>query len=211
MLPNILGYCICREVEAVPDKYHKEEVYLRPLLKSDLQKMATWDQDEELGYFFGLDVDDSGSSYADRCAALLEKPNHRLWAIEVGEIGFIGEVELSQICWRAREAELKICIGDPAYRGRGFGTRALKLTLNIAFTRLKLERVYLRVYHYNTRALQCYLRCGFKKEAVLRNRRRFGGQNRDIYLMYIDCHSFNKERSNFTPIPSIDNRLVSSL
>ncbi len=54
MLPNILGYCICREVEAVPDKYHKEEVYLRPLLKSDLQKMATWDQDEELGYFLGL-------------------------------------------------------------------------------------------------------------------------------------------------------------
>lgn len=183
----------------------KEEVYLRPLLKSDLQHMDVWDQDAEIGYFFGFYGDNSDITYGERCAALLGQPNHRLWAIETKQSGFIGEVELTQICWHTREAELKICIGNPACRGLGLGTRALKLVLAIAFKRLNLEKVYLKVYQYNTRALHCYLRCGFKKKAVLRNRYRFGGQNRDIYLMYIDCRTFNEKQSVSSAIPSIDS------
>lgn len=174
----------------------KEEVYLRPLVKGDLRHMAAWDQDAEIGYFFGFDTDDSSITYQERCAGLLGQPNNRLWAIETEEAGFIGEVELNQISWRTREAEVKICIGNPAYRGLGFGTQALKLALVAAFKELRLKRVYLRVYQYNTRALRCYIRCGFKKEAVLRNRYRYGGQNRDIYLMYID-HKMFKERARF--------------
>lgn len=171
----------------------KEKVYLRPLLKSDLQHMVSWDHDAEIGYFFGFDRKDSSMTYRERCAALLGQPNHRLWAIETKKDSFIGEVELTQICWHTREAELKICIGDPAFRGRGFGTQAIKLVLANAFTKLKLKKVYLRVYQYNTRALHCYLQCGFKKEAVLKNRHRFGGQNRDIYLMYIDYQMFTEQ------------------
>jgi RimJ/RimL family protein N-acetyltransferase len=176
-------------------KTERKEIYLRPLLESDLQLMADWDQDAEIGYFFGFDEDNSGTTYRERCAALLGQPNHRLWAIETEKEGFIGEVELTQISWRIKEAELKICIGNAAYRGLGFGTQALKMTLEIAFTRLKLDTVYLRVYQYNTRAIRCYLRSGFKKEAVLKNRQRFGGSNRDIYLMYIDRKTFAKGQS----------------
>jgi RimJ/RimL family protein N-acetyltransferase len=170
----------------------QEDIYLRPLLESDLQHMKDWDQDAEIGYFFGFDEDSSGLTYRERCLALMGQTNNRLWAIETKRYGFIGEVELTQISWRLREAELKICIGDPNCRGMGFGTQAIKLTLEIAFTNLRLNKIYLRVYQYNTRAIRCYLGIGFKKEAVLKNRHRFGGANRDIYLMYIDQSTFRK-------------------
>ena len=97
----------------MPEK-KQEEIQLKPLLESDLQHMAAWDQDVEIGYFFGFDEDDSSITYRERCRALLGQPNHRLWAIETDKAGFIGEVELTQISWRMKEAELKICIGNPA-------------------------------------------------------------------------------------------------
>ncbi|NLG86448.1 MAG: GNAT family N-acetyltransferase [Firmicutes bacterium] len=172
----------------------QEQIQLRPLLESDLQHMATWNQDVEIGYFFGFYEEGSSTTYQDRCRDLLGQPNHRLWAIETNKAGFIGEVELTQISWRLKEAELKICIGNPAYRGLGFGTQALQMILEVAFTKLKLNRVYLRVYQYNNRAIRCYQRCGFKKQAVLRNRERFGGRNCDIYLMYIDRKMFAEKR-----------------
>ena len=50
----MLGYFTYWEVKAVLDK-DKEEVNLRPLVKGDLRHMAAWDQDAEIGYFFGFD------------------------------------------------------------------------------------------------------------------------------------------------------------
>lgn len=172
----------------------KDCVRLRPLTEQDLEQMAEWDEDEEIKYYLGFHLEDKKLTYRQHCEELLKTPTNRLWAIEVTPGRFIGEVELSQITWRTREAELKICIGVPAYRGQGYGAAAVEAALAAAFLDLKLERVFLRVYHYNSRAIRCYLRCGFKKQAVLRNRWRFQGQNYDVYLMYIDRDMYEKRR-----------------
>ncbi|HHV57586.1 MAG TPA: GNAT family N-acetyltransferase [Firmicutes bacterium] len=171
----------------------KQYVRLRPLTQKDLEAMAAWDGDEEIRFLLGLHLEEKERTYRQHCETLLGTPANRLWAIEVTPDRFIGEVELSQITWRTKEAELKICIGDPGFRGQGLGGRAIEAVLAIAFNELKLKRVYLRVYHYNRRAIRCYLRCGFKKEAVLRNRRRFSGQNYDVYLMYIDRDTYTRK------------------
>jgi RimJ/RimL family protein N-acetyltransferase len=185
-------YLHCIFVREVKPVLGKERIRLRPLTPQDLERMAAWDGDEEIRYLLGLHLEERKRTYCDHCAALLGTADSRLWAIEVFPGRFIGEVELSQISWRTREAELKICIGDPAYRGRGYGTAAIEAVLALAFNELKLARIYLRVYHYNQRAIRCYLRCGFRKEAVLRNRRRFQGRNYDVYLMYIDREMYER-------------------
>ncbi|MDK2882329.1 MAG: hypothetical protein PWP58_665 [Bacillota bacterium] len=169
-----------------------ERIRLRPLTPQDLEKMAAWDGDEEIRFLLGLHLEEGKSTYRKHCENLLGTADSRLWAIEVFPDRFIGEVELSQITWRTREAELKICIGNPTYRGRGYGTAAIEAVLALAFNEMKLTRVYLRVYHYNHRAIRCYLRCGFRKEAVLRNRKRFRGRNYDVYLMYIDREMYER-------------------
>ncbi|HHY92179.1 MAG TPA: GNAT family N-acetyltransferase [Firmicutes bacterium] len=173
----------------------KDCIRLRQLTEEDLARMAAWDEDEEIKYLLGLHLEEKECSYRQHCAGLLGTPTNRLWAIEVSPDRFIGEVELTQITWRTKEAELKICLGDPAARGQGFGTAAIGAVLAIAFDELRLNRVYLRVYHYNQRAIRCYLRCGFRKEAVLKNRRRFQGENYDVYLMYIDRDMYYQGRT----------------
>lgn len=173
-------------------KQQEEPVTLKPLSKSHIKQMVAWGEDGETNHLLGVN---ETADYWVRCRTLLGQPNHRLWAIMVGQDRLIGEVKLTQISWRTREAELMVFIGNPNYRGKGFGSKVVKKVLAQAFVVLKLRRVYLRVYQYNARAVRCYLRCGFKKEGVLRNRYRFGGQNRDIYLMYIESHMFNADET----------------
>ncbi|MBQ1504658.1 MAG: GNAT family N-acetyltransferase [Oscillospiraceae bacterium] len=52
------------------------------------------------------------------------------------------------------------CYIAPAYRGKGFGTKGLRLMLEIAFESIPEDEVYLRVYKYNTPSLSAMLRCG---------------------------------------------------
>jgi len=98
-------------------------------------------------------------------------------------IGLIGDVELDHIAWRSGDAELRIRIGEPQWRGRGFGTEAVRLLLAYAFGALRLNRVYLRVLSYNAPAIACYRKAGFKAEGVVT--RRVDGDLREIVLMRI--------------------------
>ena len=89
---------------------------------------------------------------------------------------------------RRKEAELHICIGERKYWGRGLGTEAVLAVLDMAFVDMGLKSIYLRVYRHNLRAIRCYEKCGFKKEAILRNRFRSEcGQGYDVFLMKIDA------------------------
>src|SRR6185312_14337415 len=67
-----------------------------------------------------------------------------------------------------RLAELSIRIGTEADRSQGFGTAALKAALDFAWRDLNLQRVWLRVFASNERAITAYTRAGFQKEGVLR-------------------------------------------
>jgi RimJ/RimL family protein N-acetyltransferase len=80
----------------------------------------------------------------------------------------IGFVALFRIEWQHGVATLAIGIGEPAYRGRGYGSDALRLILNYAFNELNLYRVGLDVIAYNTRAIRAYERAGFRREGTLR-------------------------------------------
>ena len=164
----------------------KSRVNLRAFTPEDLQKVKAWNDDEELATFLGLKLPGEEVDYYKRCQRLLGKRNSRILAIEDATGYFIGEVELNQIAWRRKEAELHICIGERKYWGRGLGTEAVLAVLDMAFVDMGLKSIYLRVYRHNLRAIRCYEKCGFKKEAILRNRFRSEcGQGYDVFLMKI--------------------------
>ncbi len=164
----------------------KSRVNLRAFTTEDLQKVKAWNDDGELATFLGLKLPGEEVDYYKRCQRLLDKRNSRILAIEDATGYFIGLVELNQIAWRRKEAELHICIGERKYWGQGLGTEAVTALLNLAFGDMGLESIYLRVYRHNLRAIRCYEKCGFKKEAILRNRfRSEGGKGYDVFLMKI--------------------------
>ncbi len=81
---------------------------------------------------------------------------------------YIGGIRLHGISWLDRSARLAMGIFDRRFWSHGYGTEALRLILRYAFDECDLHRVDLRVLEYNTRAIRCYEKCGFRREGLLR-------------------------------------------
>ncbi len=179
---------------------HGEHVFLRPITADDFLLLVKWNQDEELNDLMGGDY----PATVEECTLWhkeVSSDRHRqLFAIEAEGIGLIGDIELDHIAWRSGDAELRVRIGEPHWRGRGFGTEAIKLVLRHAFETLTLNRVYLRVFASNRRAITSYRKVGFRTEGAL-TRRIAGGEPREIVLMRILRDEFSER--NVVPAQGI--------
>ncbi len=83
----------------------------------------------------------------------------------------------------AGSAELRIRIGDTAAWGRKLGSEACALLIRYGFEERNLQRIWLRVYDHNPRAIRLYESLGFVTEGTLRRAAYIGGSWRDIRLM----------------------------
>ena len=80
----------------------------------------------------------------------------------------IGGVGLWIASWTHADAWLGISIGERDYWGRGYGTDAMRLTVQYGFVELNLRRISLGLHAYNERALKSYEKVGFKLEGRMR-------------------------------------------
>lgn len=136
-------------------------VNLRPLTAEDLPHLLRWDADHDIRQALG------GSRFEhDPPHVWLRRFRHGrglAFAITGPDGDLLGDLQLQDINWHRREAELRICLGKKRDWGHGLGTEAVAMALSIAFFRLRLRQVYLRVYASNRRAIRCYVKCGFRK------------------------------------------------
>lgn len=93
--------------------------------------------------------------------------NNRCYAILGANGEFIGIVELFDISWKNRRAELSICIKS-LYRGKGYGYEAISKILYAGFQEIGLNRIWLRVLEYNCKAISLYEKIGFIREGICR-------------------------------------------
>lgn len=161
---------------------------LRPICPADLPRLAAWDADPEIIALMGRKFADGAETPEEWYRRVLTNRRCRVLAIETFGGDLIGEIALDRIDWRLGTAELRICIGEQAYWGRGYGTDAVRTVLQLAFGRLRLRVIYLRVYETNRRAVRCYERLGFTVQGVLAPSRRRGDTS-PILLM-----SLSRER-----------------
>lgn len=137
----------------------------------DLEIFARWSNDAH--YRRMLDTDPARPLSIEQIAAGPDGGdggthdlNFRLRTLQDDTL--IGFVALFRIEWQHGVATLAIGIGEPAYRGRGYGSDALRLILGYAFNELNLHRVGLDVIAYNTPAIRAYERAGFRREGLVR-------------------------------------------
>lgn len=92
---------------------------------------------------------------------------------------------INDIDWESRSANYRIAIFHPSEYGKGIGSWAVKITRDFAFEQLRLHRLELSVYSFNTRAENVYLNAGFKREGVLRDAVWDGKEYSDEIVMSI--------------------------
>ncbi len=94
----------------------------------------------------------------------------------------IGHCALSYVNWVSRTAEFAIYIGDMEYRGKGFGSDALRQLCRYGFEYLNLNRIWCEVYSNNA-SLDMYRHIGFKDEGMLRENYYSEGKYWDSHIL----------------------------
>lgn len=161
-------------------------VYLAPLRDEDMPLLLAWINDRDTALWnapYHPVSEGDHRSWAEAVAAL---PDTRFFVIRcVCDDHAIGSCQLHSIHPVHRTAELQIRIGEPADRGRGFGSEAVWLLLKFAFEDLNLRRVQLHVFASNAVAISVYEKAGFVREGSLRQAAHIGGKYVDVVVMGI--------------------------
>ena len=121
----------------------------------------------------------------------------------------IGFVALHSIEWNNGAGLLAIGIGEAEYRGKGYGTDALRLILRFAFHELNLFRVGLDVIATNTRAIRTYEKLGFQHEGRMRGAVLRDGRRDDRIFMGIlrdEWSAPEQEAPDETPQPPLKQK-----
>lgn len=107
------------------------------------------------------------------------------------EDDFIGMCGLTYIHPVNRSAEFAIVIGRDEYRGKGYGSDALKALIRYGFNDLNLHRIYCEVFSNNP-AISLYKKMGFVEEGILRDTYYCHGKYWNSHVLSMTKHDICK-------------------
>lgn len=134
---------------------------LRQLKEKDAPYMLEWMKDSKVNCFFRFNADDislnSTINFINNCK---NDKNSFHFAIVDDRDEYLGTVSIKNIDMIALNGEYAIALRYKS-QGLGVGRFATNEILKFAFTKLKLERVYLNVLSDNEHAISFYEKSGF--------------------------------------------------
>ena len=143
----------------------RSDVELRPVAQmsvADWQRFHRYFKDREIAKLNGASPIFLPLWLFKRIVLGEEKSGERIgYAIYVAQ-SFIGSVEFYDLDERSRQAVLGILIGEKTLWGKGYGTVAVGLALEMIFDAQKFERVTLQTLDHNARARRSFERVGFQ-------------------------------------------------
>lgn len=166
-----------------------ERVRLRSIEREDLPRFVAWLNDPEVRENLLMQNPLSQAMEENWFESMLKLPveEHPLM-IEVRQDEAwapIGDCSLFRIHWPIRSAEVGIFIGEKLLWNQGYGTEAMRLLLRHGFETYNLNRIYLRVFETNPRAVRSYEKAGFTLEGRERQAMYKDGRYIDVLLMSI--------------------------
>ena len=166
-----------------------ERLRLRALERSDVPQYYEWVNDPEvtagLTLFLPMSTLDEEKWFEDST----QRPQEtRPLVIEVREGDgwqMVGNCSFIDLDWVARSAEFGIMIGDKTVWNRGYGTETVLLLLQHGFNTLNLNRISLKVFADNERAIRAYEKAGFVQEGRMRQAVYRQGRYWDVLFMSV--------------------------
>ena len=143
-------------------------VHIRPITAQDLGRIVRWLGQKEISDSIILAHKVTLQSQQAWYKRYRNDPSKKVFAIEVNR-RHVGNISLFNIDPTHKRALLTIFIGDRSCRGKGIGSKALRLLFDKAFMQMKLVRVGLEVRSDNASAIRCYRNIGMTEEGELRS------------------------------------------
>lgn len=159
-----------------------EKLWLRPFNETDIDTLISWVPDaSSLMQFAGPDF--SFPLTGRHLVKYIGEPDHRAFVVMLGQAA-IGHAEIQ--AESAGVAKLcRILIGDPAMRGRGYGSALTILLMDEAFSDPAVNELILNVFDWNTAAIKAYKKAGFRADPSISISRKIGNEKWKLIRMTI--------------------------
>lgn len=145
------------------------KIALTGIRHEDSNVMYGWINDPETVRFNAPYFPIDRQSHDTWFASIGKSPSKVICGIRaLADDALIGVVQFIDVHPVHRTAELTTRIGKEADRNKGYGTEALKLAVDFAWRDLNLQRIWLRVFSDNERAIRAYKKAQFEQEGVMR-------------------------------------------
>lgn len=174
-----------------------KKIYLRSVEKRDVNIFYNYSTDKEIRKF------DGGNMILPSIESVMQHFDE-IMNISRKTLSIINEkgVLVGYLTYKEFEDtnniySIGITIGSQFW-GRGYGQDSIKVLLEYLFMYRGAQRVELEVVDYNTRAINCYEKCGFIIEGKKRKRYFAQGQYHDTLIMGILKEEFDNIKSDDT-------------
>lgn len=169
--------------------YSGKLVKLRAYKEEDIEKAVEFINDEEVKKFLDSNIPFPMTKWQEEEWVRSRKANADFtydFAIEDLETGkYIGGCSINECDVKNRTCTIGIMIGDKDYWSKGYGSDALKVLIKFIFEEVNMNKIKLKVFSFNTRAIACYKKVGFKEEGILKKELYRNGKYHDEILMAI--------------------------
>ena len=117
------------------------------------------------------------------------------FAIEtIKDSKYIGGCGINEMDLKNSNCIVGIFLAKPFWN-KGYGTDAMKTLIHFIFEQIPVQKIKLRVFSFNKRAIRSYEKCGFKVEAVLKKELYRNGEYHDDIIMSIFRDSYYNDAS----------------
>ncbi|NJM81974.1 MAG: GNAT family N-acetyltransferase [Tabrizicola sp.] len=182
----------------------RQVVWLRDPVEDDAAVHASYPPEAEIVRMYGGMVEHAPMRSLERSREWVAwLKNHPFGKIVEADGRPVGEVRLHSLAPEDRKARLAIGLFSTEFLGKGIGRIAISMTLDHAFGAMGLHRVDLRVLSFNTRAIRCYMACGFVHEGTEREAALIGGEWHDDWIMGILSREHDRRGAAFEPSASL--------
>jgi RimJ/RimL family protein N-acetyltransferase len=173
-----------------------DRIYLRQVVREDAENYYHWLNDQDTTKYMQRGIyptsiedcrdyielmQDNGSMHL----AIIRKDKEIKTNLPAEFACYIGNITLLNIHPTFRSAEISIIIGDKQCRGNGYGTEAIKLLVDHAFTRMNLNRLQAGMVTKNVSSQGAFMNAGFQQEGILRQAYYCEGEYQDVQIMSI--------------------------
>jgi ribosomal-protein-alanine N-acetyltransferase len=158
-------------------------VAIRPLTTADAAPFVrAFKDDPTLGVIIGSETDPTEEEIEKQAQAAPGPGRLPTLAIaDAGSLEFLGSIGVYRIDEKHRRGEVGFWL-VPEARGRGLGTRAVRLLTGWAFDTLGFERVEMTTTPDNTATRRLAAALGFAEEGVMRERNLERGRRVDVVM-----------------------------
>lgn len=162
----------------------KDNIKLRPILRSDLEKLNKWKNDEEIYKYLGGGFNpisiDQHEQWIDKLINIDNQNKRFIIEFDGVSVGMIGLYSINNIY---QNCEIGIYVGEKDYHGRGIAKNSMLLLESYAKNYLNIRKIKCFVVVENEKAYKSWEKVGYKQVGVLKEERFIDGEFKDVMLM----------------------------